>query len=251
MFVREVGSGRAVLLLHSSPGSADQFQPLIQAFRKTRRVLVPEFPGYDRSPPPPLSIAETQDLLEQTLLGLGAAEVDAVGFSLGAYRALRLALGSRIHVGTIVSLGGFASLADAHRAGLRALADVVEKLPGFNDRSFRALVVSMMVAPPFVTSNPDEAAQIAGWLDRTTPAALAAELRTSAVAEDLEPRLPALRSRLVARVGELDAAAPPAYSRQMVAAVPGASLELVPGCGHSLLSEDAEATVRSVCAALG
>jgi pimeloyl-ACP methyl ester carboxylesterase len=164
---------------------------------------------------------------------------------------LRLALGSRIRVGTIVSLGGFASLADAHRAGLRALADVVDKqLPGFNDQSFRALLVSMMVAPPFVTSNPDEVAQIAGWLDRTTPAALAAELRTSAAAEDLEPRLPALRSRLVARVGELDAAAPPAYSRQMVAAVSGASLELVPGCGHSLLSEDTEATVRSVCAAL-
>jgi 3-oxoadipate enol-lactonase len=251
MFVRDVGSGRAVVLLHSSPGSAEQFRPLTEALRKTRRVLVPELPGYDRSPPPPLSIAESQDLLEQTLLGLGVAEVDAVGFSLGGYRALRLALGSRVRVGTVVSLGGFASLADAHRAGLRALADVAARLPGFDDPSFRALVVSMMVAPSFMSSNPDEVAEIAAWLDCTTPAALAAELRASAAAEDLEPRLPALRSRLVARVGELDAAAPPAYSRQMVAAVPGACLEIVPRCGHALLSEDAEATVRSVCVALG
>jgi pimeloyl-ACP methyl ester carboxylesterase len=214
--------------------------------------LTPELPGYGRSPAthPVGSLRESQDRLAEAMLALDAAELDIVGFSLGAWRALQLALGGRLRVGTIVSLGGFASLTEPHRAGLRALADAVEKLSDFSDPSFRALFASSMLEASFLASHPGEAAKVASWLDSTSPAMLAAELRSSASSEDLAPLLPSLRVRLFARVGERDAATPSAYSRQLTTAVPGAELQIVPGRGHALLNEDPAGTIAFVSDAL-
>jgi pimeloyl-ACP methyl ester carboxylesterase len=149
---------------------------------------------------------------------LGAPEVDVVGFSLGAYRALRLALSGRIRVGVIVSLGGFASLTEPHRSALRAFAATVEKMPDFRDRSLRRQTAPMLLAPSFLVAHPQDAEGIEAWLDDTTPAVLGAELRASAEAENLEGVLSSVQIPVIARLGEMDAAAPVAYSNGCAAA---------------------------------
>lgn len=52
------------------------------------------------------------------------------------------------------------------------------------------------------------------------------------------------------RVGELDGAAPPAWSQEIVDAVGNGTLDVVPDTGHLLLLEDYAATAAAVRDAL-
>ena len=45
------GSGSAVVLLHGTPSSPEDFEPLVAALAESHRVLVPHFPGYGQTPP--------------------------------------------------------------------------------------------------------------------------------------------------------------------------------------------------------
>jgi pimeloyl-ACP methyl ester carboxylesterase len=48
------------------------------------------------------------------------------------------------------------------------------------------------------------------------------------------------------RVGDADQNVPLAMVKPIADAIPGARLEIVPGCGHLYLAQDAEGTVASV-----
>ncbi|MFL5349953.1 MAG: alpha/beta fold hydrolase [Hyalangium sp.] len=252
LFIHEVGHGPAVVLLHGSPSSVAFFEPLVTALQSHRRVLIPELPGYGQSPPlaGPRLFERTQELLEEALRARGVTQAAVVGFSLGSWRALRLALTGRLEVTQVVTLGGFAALAPEHRDALRATADMLQRMPDFTDPAFRRPVALNFMAPAFASAHPEAVSEVEAWLDSTTPAWLSIEALSTANVEDLHPRLGSLRAPLTARVGELDRSTPPAYSERMVAAAPHAVLQRVPGCAHALLLEDREGTVAALRAAL-
>jgi 3-oxoadipate enol-lactonase len=252
LFIHEAGRGPAVVLLHGSPSSVAFFEPLVAALQSHRRVLIPELPGYGQSPPlaGPGLFERTQERLEEALRARGVTQAAVVGFSLGAYRALRLALTGRLEVTHVATLGGFAALTVEHRDAMRATATMLQGMRDFADPAFRRPVALNFMAPAFATAHPKAVAGVEAWLDSTTPAWLALEALATASAEDLHPLLASLRAPLTARVGELDRSTPPAYSERMVAAAPRAVLQRVPGCAHALLLEDREGTVAAVRAAL-
>ncbi len=78
------------------------------------------------------------------------------------------------------------------------------------------------------------------------PRQLADELEAETAMMDLRPLLPALASTLYLRVGELDVACPPSVSIEMAALAPRSLVEIVPGCGHALLIENAAETLERV-----
>ena len=55
---------------------------------------------------------------------------------------------------------------------------------------------------------------------------------------------------MLARVGELDLAAPVAHSRAIASAALRGELQIVPGKGHALLVEDEPDTMRAVASFL-
>jgi pimeloyl-ACP methyl ester carboxylesterase len=99
MFIREYGSGRAVLMLHGAPSAPTDFDPVVLRLLTTRRVLLPDMPGYGKSPyEPNLSIPRSVELIDQELISRGIEEVSVIGFSMGAWRALLLALDGKTRV---------------------------------------------------------------------------------------------------------------------------------------------------------
>lgn len=104
----------------------------------------------------------------------------------------------------------------------------------------------LMLSPSWRASHPEDEARVLTWPRLTTAAALAAELVALAEMRDLRPELTALRSRVYARVGELDVGCPPAWREDIVRHAPRASLDVVPGCGHGLMIEDRLATVAAI-----
>ena len=78
-------------------------------------------------------------------------------------------------------------------------------------------------------------------IGRAGPAQLVAQNRALMAREDRRGELGAIAVPLLVACGADDLLTPPACSREMAAAVPGAVLEVLPQCGHLLTWEQPEA----------
>jgi len=91
---RQIGSGPAVVCLHSSGSSSAQWKGLIAQLAREHRVIAPDFLGHGRSPKADVS---AQTILEQDAAQIAAIAavnggVHLVGHSYGGAVALRVAL---------------------------------------------------------------------------------------------------------------------------------------------------------------
>lgn len=252
MFIREYGSGRAVLALHGSPSAPTDFDPLVKRLQATRHVVLPDMPGYGQSPHlPGLSFPRSVELIDEALQSRGIKEVSVIGFSVGAWRAFLLALDGKTHVNAIVSLGGLAGFDPEHAVWALGYAKILRTAPSLRQPFLEQAMTARMISPDSARNNPDVVAATMGWLDWPNPESLADEIEASAITMPCYDRLHALRIPVLARVGELDIAAPPALSQRIVDAIPGAKIEIVEGKGHALMLEDTDATIASIAAFLG
>ncbi|MEO8845395.1 MAG: hypothetical protein ABI591_15480, partial [Kofleriaceae bacterium] len=120
------------------------------------------------------------------------------------------------------------------------LAGALEADPGFlHGAAMQKALHDLMLSP----GRTDD---LSAWLASTTAAALAAELRAQTTMRDLSADLADLATRIYLRVGALDLACPPACSEAILRSAPRASLELVDGAGHALLTEDLTATTAAI-----
>ncbi len=248
IYFEEMGVGRPVLLLHCLPGRASHFLPLATELARDHRVLMADNPGYGRSAalPAPYSLELANDRIRDALLGRGVTELAIVGHSLGAWRALGLALSPALRVRSVVLLGGLGHLPDEARAGYLPLADVAR-------RSLAEAADAMVpgaFAPGFLERHPEVERETRSWVTEAPRDTFVGELEAVARLPDLRPRLGALAAPVVARVGSADLFTPPALSQAVVDAVPHGRLELVPDCGHMPLFEDRAATIASIARAL-
>lgn len=95
-----------VLLIHGSPAIAYDQRALATALARTRRVIVPDLPGFGRSSRdlPDYSIRAQADYLDALLDHLGVARVQVVGYSLGGGAALHLQARDPGRVASVVML---------------------------------------------------------------------------------------------------------------------------------------------------
>ncbi len=244
MYVRESGDGPVVLLLPGCPMPAEHFAELAAELATTHRVLSPDLPGYGKTAAVgDKNLERTTEMLERAMLDRGVSQLSIVGTSVGAYRGLALAVSGRLRVTALVSIGGFAHLPDDVRAAFGQFAAAVRD---GHVSALEGVFIARMLSATFAEAHADVVENVRSWLYLASSEALAAELDAIAALQDLRPQLLGLPTKIVARAGELDVAAPPAFSAALVAASSNAQLEVVPQCGHLLLLEDKEATFASI-----
>ena len=249
MFVWESGGGDAVLFLHGTPSPAADWMPIAEALAPRYRVLVPELPGYGRSPAlADSSMESVGDVLAELLRERGIANLAAVvGYSTGVYRAFDLIIRHRIPTRVVVALAGVVTFDEAGRALRQQLAEQLEADPSvMHSAAWHDLMRTLMLSESWRAAHPEDEQRVINWLNTTTVPALAAELRALAACRDLRPELASVEAAVYARVGDADVGAPPAVSREIVQLVPRGELDVVPGVGHGLMIEDAEATKVAV-----
>lgn len=242
-----------VLLLHGSPGHFDIFSELAEFLvREGFFVLAPNMPGYGKSPP--LQATSGHDAVVGALLAdlqaRGEEEASIIGFSLGAYIGLSLALSHALRVRHVFTIGAYADLNSDDRAAFAEFSKMLRG--GLDPRSpdLRAVFIARMLSPGFAAKHPEIAESIADWLTLASPAVLADELATIRTSPNLLPLLKDLEVPLCLRVGELDLATPPASSQAITEVVPNSTLQVVPGAGHCLLTEDWSGTSAAIAAHL-
>lgn len=90
------GGARPLVYVHPGPGTARHQVPLSAALAQTRRVISPDLPGMGNSVAPPEHLGQVgldyfADALHRFLDGIGVAEVDLFGSSIGGRVAVAMA----------------------------------------------------------------------------------------------------------------------------------------------------------------
>lgn len=224
------GSGPPVLLLHGIGSSSEAFAAQLPALSTRYRCIAWDAPGYGASadPPSPPGMGGYADAAADVIAEFDARPAHVVGVSWGGVIAARLALR---HPGLVRSL----TLADSTRgsgttperaAAMRRRSDELEaagpdafareRAPRLlSDDAPDALVEDVAAAMSRAIRNP-------GY--RWAADAMADTDHLSS--------LPSLSVPSLVLVGERDAVAPFAASRELAAAIPGAALHVIPGAGH-------------------
>ena len=241
LHITETGTGPAVLFLHGLPSPVDQMDAL-GATLEGRRVLVATMPGYAGTAPAPgqQGVAAIEAMLLAALDTRGIEELDVVGYSMGAYRAVSLALSGRVRVGALVLLGPHVGLTAAEAEGMRGFAT---GLPAGAD--FTGVLAKRFLSKARAEA-PELARSVETWLGLAPAAVLIEELEDLAAAPSLLARVPELDLPITLRVGAEDVATPSAHAEDIAARARDAVLEIVPGVGHALLVEDFDETARAV-----
>lgn len=105
---REAGTGPVLLLLHASPGSSKQLEPLIGRLAQAFRVISPDTPGNGDSAPLPLEQPRSEDYAGAMLQLLDALEIPQAhvyGTHTGACIGSELALLAPDRVGRLIQDG--------------------------------------------------------------------------------------------------------------------------------------------------
>ncbi len=250
MNVRELNTGPVVLPIHGIPTPSDLWMPIAAQLATRYRVLVPELPGHGGTPPLAEPAAEGYaDALAAMLYDRKVTHLHAIaGVSGGAYFALDLVLRHPIDAKLIISLSGLATLDEPARAWRRDVSRRIAIDPGLIERELDPMIPGLLLSQSWRVLYAADATRAVSWLHQTTPLVLAKEVAALAALRDLRPDLPKPRSALYLRAGTADVACPPEGSEEMARLAPLATLELVPGCGHALLIEDALATSSAIIA---
>ena len=225
------GDGPALLLLHAFPLGLFMWEAQAEALA-AHRVIRFDARGFGGSDP-----------------GQGALTMEGIADD-GALLLDQLGVAKAVVGGC--SMGGYAALAFVRRhpqrlAGLflqdtRAGADTEEAKTG---RATLAAKVLAEGASAAVSAFLPKLLGETTWRERkalvdalqarilaTSPQAIAAALHGLAARPDSRPTLAEVRVPTLVLVGAEDVLTPPAESEAMVAAIPGARLEVVPRAGH-------------------
>jgi pimeloyl-ACP methyl ester carboxylesterase len=157
-----------------------------------------------------------------------------VGSSMGGMIALEAQRQAPDRVQALVLLGSSARADTPEMIALRTNAcELFEQ--GRMDEVLRANVA--MAFHPANVARPGLVDSYLNFVRRAGAAQLVRQNRAVMQRVDSRPLLASVRCPTLVVCGEADLLTPPAHSREIAAAVPGARLEILPGCGHLLTME--------------
>lgn len=242
LHVTEEGTGHAVLFLHGMGCDGTDWEPQVDAFADRYRCITIDHRGHgrsDREVGDGYSIARFAADARAVLDHLGVDRAHVVGLSMGGMIAQQLTLDDPERVCTLSLLDTFARpgpMAD----GMGAMADQVEA--GGLD-ALAGGFQAMVFAAATTGTKPELVERFDAQFRANTPACLAADMRAIA-GIDVYDRLGSIAAPTVVLCGAEDNLTPLPMAEELAAAIPGATLEIVPDAGHFSNIENPEVVNR-------
>ncbi len=233
-----------VMFVHGAGGDRTVWASQTRWFaHHGRAVLAVDLPGHGRSAGPPLAtVEEIADWLAATLDAVGAATAGLAGHSMGAAAALECAARhpDRVRalalVGTAPRMPVHPDLLDAAAAGdHRAHELIVDWSLGRRAHLGGSAAIGMWMA-----GGAD------ALLDTVAYDVLATDLAASNAYSGADQAAARVRCPALVVLGGDDRMTPRRNGEQLAAAIPGAAVEVVPGSGHSLMTERPDAVLAAL-----
>ncbi|HET7196477.1 MAG TPA: alpha/beta fold hydrolase [Nocardioides sp.] len=227
---RRAGHGREVMFVHGGAEDSRAWTPQLDALSDEFTVIAWDEPGAGGSDdvPDEFGLSDYADCLAGVIRALGVSPTPVVGLSWGTTVILELYRRHPEVVRSMVLADGYAGWrgslgaeqADARLAGVRAaLAEPEER--------FDPTLPGLFAGDPPARFVPLQEAMAADVRRSSMLTALTAMARA-----DLTDVLPTVRVPTQLIWGALDARSPLSVAREFVRRIPGASLAVIPDCGH-------------------
>jgi len=228
------------VLLHGLGCDATLWDGVVVALPGEVGLLIPELRGHGdstlgwRQPEVGLWARDVAEIIESESLERPAI----AGLSMGGYTALAMAavLPETARAWAFIST----QAGPDDEAGRGRRAEGLATLCRRGWKSYAASIMTLLLSEENA-DYPRHRARLMKMFARAGEAGLAAALVALANRPDRRPSLPRLQSPSVVVVGDADLLAPPEKAREIVEAVPGSNLVLLPGVAHmSVLEAPAE-----------
>jgi pimeloyl-ACP methyl ester carboxylesterase len=232
------GEGAPLLLLHGWGASGDLWAPVLGPLQEGRRLIVPDLPGFGKTPSPP-AVWSVEDYVRWTtalLDRIGVEQCDIVGHSNGGRIAMLTAARHPERVGKLVLVD---SAGIRPRHGPRYHARV---------RSYKALRAAerSWLLPDVLRRAAGRSAGRRGSSDYRAAEGTMRGTLVKLVNEDLTSHLASIRAPALLIWGEIDEETPLADARLMEQLIPDAGLVVFEGAGHFAYLEQPQRFCRIV-----
>lgn len=240
------GKGEPLVLLHSLLADRSSFDRVIPALAEHFEVITISLPGFGGSPAVEGGLSAIADRVAEAVTEL-SVPVKLLGNGYGGFIALCLAIRHPNLVARLVLADAGAAFSELGRAAFRGMAmgATAKGLEGIADVAMRRLF-----APEFQAANPDLLAERRAAFLATDVNVVIAACEALATL-DLRPDLAHLDSPVLAVVGSMDEATPPAMSLELAGLLPNARLEILEGLAHVPQLQAPERFVEAVLPFLG
>lgn len=249
LYYEEEGSGTPLLLIMGLGASLETWVAQRLAFAERHRVIAFDNRGAGRSatPPPPWTVAAMAADAVALLDALGIARAHLLGVSMGGMIAQEIAIRHPERVASLVVAMSFSRPEPVrrtfllHRRWVRlqggdAVADSIASLPwllapaSMRDGARLESVLALTASMPFMSAEA-YSHQVDAIIEHTT-----------------RERLHLVRAPTLVLAAAEDVLTPIFLSEEIVAAIPGARLEVLPRGGHAALVEYPDDFNRAVLA---
>jgi 3-oxoadipate enol-lactonase len=223
------GEGPPLFLLHSLLSDRASFDAIVPQLSKSFRVIVPELPGFGRSPSVDGGLAGVADRMAEAVKdAAGGKDAIVLGNGYGGFVALQMAIRHPGIAARFVLADCGAAFSEPGREAFRnmAAASKAKGLSAITDVAMRRLF-----APDFQAAHPELMADRRAAFLRTDLDVFCAACDALA-SLDLRPELGKVKAPVLVLVGEHDEATPPPMSHELASLLPQAHLEIIPGCAH-------------------
>lgn len=220
-----------LVLVHGHPFDHTMWNPQVEAFSTTRRVIAPDLRGYGTgtSPAGPevTRFEEFAEDIEALLDAEGVGACVLAGLSMGGQIAMDCYRRFPDRIRGLVLADTFAAAETPE--GVRVRHAMADRLLREGMRGYADEVLERMVAP---YADADVKAHVHRMMTATSPASAAAALRARAARPDYRALLTTVSVPALVVVGADDTYTPVAEAEALHAALPDAALHVVKGTAH-------------------
>lgn len=225
-----------VVLLHAFPCDGGLWQDQATALAAAGyRVLVPDLPGFGRSPLPVgvPSLATVADVIVDHLSRARVRRCILAGSSVGGYLAAAMLRARPELIAGLVMVGTKATAdSEEARANRLRLADLVQSTPDDTGRILEQAVLPNLLGATSWASRPRVVARVRAWAQGAPADTVAWYQRAMAARPDSVADLRGLAVPALVIWGPEDALSPRAEQQIMLDALGDGRLVEVPACGH-------------------
>lgn len=238
--VIDEGDGPAVLFIHGFPFDHAMWDAQRRRFRDRYRVIIPDLPGFGRSPAAatPFTIPGIADELALLLDAVGATgPVTVCGLSMGGCIALSFVKNHAARMSGLV-LCDMRSVGESPE-GQTTRRTMAERVLKEGSTIAAEAMMPRLFGPKANEDLPGMVDQIRNRILATSGRSLAAGQHALADRPDATAWLGAITVPTLVIVGEHDRISPPAEMQATAAAIPGSEYVVVPDAGHLAPLENA------------